>query len=106
MEPIPTVISLGARTREGVLIRKTYVLARDRAAFIAWVRAERGGDLQACNFLSNIKNMRGVGFTDPTVELVALARWADRDDMAFMDAGFALCARYCLDRRVRNTPTK
>lgn len=100
--PVPAAI---ARTSGGVAIRKTYVLARNERTFLIWIKERSGGrKLQDCKYISSVSDMQGIGFSDPTVELMVVHGWKEGRDIDFVESGYALISRYCLDKGVRMTP--
>lgn len=87
--------------------RKWYVLARSREWFLEYVRVVHAGNLLACNYISTVEQMRGLGFTSPLRELVCVDGWQTGrvDDEEFVSEAHRLIARYCLEKRVHTVPT-
>lgn len=78
------------------------MLARSEREFVQWVRL-RKKNLQACTYCGTAESMRGVGFSNPEVELVAVGKgrsdWAEGKGQDFWEAGSVLIGKYCIEKR-------
>jgi hypothetical protein len=79
------------------------VLAYSMERFMEWVKREERS-LQACKYVGKVEDMKGVGFSSPLMELVALDEWWRGHDNYFANEGFRLIGLYCRDKRVHDVP--
>lgn len=84
--------------------RKWWVVCASEPHFLRFVR-EAGLRLSDCNYISAGFEPRGLGFSNPAVELVVLDGWWNRNDADYDEIVYWLKSRYCQDRRVHEVPS-